>query len=85
MQKQIPSPPWESLSPPLAASADRHARPVGEHARRNVHRLQLLEQQLGRVRDVDLRNLGLVLAGAALERLLGEVPKNILAVFIPEK
>ena len=37
---------------------------------RDVHRLQLLEEQLRGVGDVELRARGLVLAGAALEALL---------------
>lgn len=47
---------------------------VSEHARGNVHRLQLLEQEFCRIRNVNLRNLGLVLAGPAFKRLLGKVP-----------
>lgn len=52
--------------------ADTDTRPVGEHAGCNVHRRQLLEEQLGRVRDVHLRDLGLVSAWSALERLCVE-------------
>lgn len=55
---------------------DRRAGPVSEHPGCNVHRLELLEQELGRIRDVDLRNLGLVLAWPALERLLGKVARR---------
>lgn len=58
----------------LDSLADGHARPIREHARSDIHRLQLLEEQLGSVRHVNLRDLGLVLARTALERLLGEVP-----------
>lgn len=54
--------------------SDRYARPISEHSRGDVHGCQFLEQQLGCVRDVDLCNLCLVLAGTALEGLLGEVP-----------
>lgn len=55
---------------------ERDAGSVGEHPRCNVHGCEFLEQQLGGVRDVDLRNLGLVLARTTLERLLGEIPAN---------
>lgn len=40
---------------------------------RNVHRRQFLEQQLGRVRDVYLRDLRLVIAQPAIECLLLEI------------
>ena len=56
--------------------ADRDAGPGREHARGNVHALQLLEQQLGRVWYVNLRDLGLVLARPAFKRLLREVATN---------
>lgn len=64
------------LSVFLRVLPDRRARPVSEHSGGNVHRLELLEQELGRIRDVNLRNLGLVLAWPALERLLGKVAKE---------
>jgi hypothetical protein len=57
----------------MAGLTNRYPRPVGEHARRNVHGRQLLEEQLGRVGDVHLRDARLVLAGSALEGLLAEV------------
>jgi hypothetical protein len=53
---------------------DRNSRSASEHSCGNVHGLKLLEQQLGRIWDVDLCNLGLVLARPAFEGLLGEVP-----------
>ena len=40
---------------------------------RNVHRLQFLEKQLRRVRDVHLRDLGVVSAYRAVELLLFEI------------
>ena len=52
--------------------ADTDTRPIGEHASSDVHRRQLLEEQLGRVWDVHLRDLGLVSAWSALERLCVE-------------
>lgn len=52
--------------------ADTDTRPVGEHASSNVHRRQLLEEQLGRVWNVHLRDLGLVSAWSALKRLCVE-------------
>lgn len=53
---------------------DGNTRPVREHPRGDVHGLQLLEEELRGVRDVHLRDLRLVLAGPALERLLGQIP-----------
>jgi len=49
--------------------ADADAGAVGEHAGGNVHRGQLLEEQLGCVWDVNLRDLGLVSAWSALKGL----------------
>ena len=43
------------------------------HPCRNVHCCQLLEKQLGRIWHVDLRNLGLVLARPAFERILLQI------------
>ena len=60
----------------LADLTNRYAGPICKHARGNVHRLQLLEKQLGRIGDVDLRNPGLVSAGPAFERLLRQLPIN---------
>jgi hypothetical protein len=65
---------------PLRTSSSHHrlsdggTGSVGEHASSNVHRLELLEQELGCVWDMDLSNLCLVLARTALKRLLGKVP-----------
>lgn len=59
-----------SPKPPLP---DRDARPIREHPGGDVHGLELLEEELRGVRDVHLRDLRLVLARPALERLLGEV------------
>lgn len=42
---------------------------VRKHSRSNVHRLQFLEKQLRGVRNVDLGDLGLILAGSAFKRL----------------
>lgn len=66
-------PPAEELKLDHAALTDGHARATGEHSCRNVHSLELLEEKLGGIGDVDLSNLGLVLARAALERLLRKV------------
>ena len=54
---------------------DSHPRALRVQPGGNVHRGQLLEEQLGRVRDVDLRDLGLVLARPALEGILLQVAK----------
>lgn len=48
-------------------SAHRHATSLGIHSRCDVHTCQFLEKQFGSVRNVNLRNSGLVLARAALE------------------
>ena len=57
-------------SPQIIQSPHRHPRPVGKHARRNVHRGQLLEQQLGRVWNVDLRDSVLIVAQSTFEEAL---------------
>ena len=51
--------------------------PARKHPRRNVHAHQLLEEQLRRVRDVHLRNLGPVLARPALKLLPRQVPAPV--------
>lgn len=56
---------------PLLSLSQRNARAIGKQSGRDVHSLKLLEKQLGCIGDVDLRNLGLVLARPTLERLLG--------------
>ena len=48
-------------------SPHRHTRTVGEHTSRNVHRAQLLEQKLGRIRNMHLRDPVLVIAQSTLE------------------
>ena len=60
------------LKPKVGGSADTDTRPIGEHASSDVHRRQLLDEQLGRVWDVHLRDLGLVSAWSALKRLCVE-------------
>jgi hypothetical protein len=40
-----------------------------KHARCNIHACKLLEEQFCRVRNVDLRDLGLVLTAPAIELL----------------
>lgn len=59
--------------PTIVHLADADTRSVGEHACGNVHRGQFLEEQLGGVRDVHLRDLGLVSAWSALEGLSVEL------------
>lgn len=44
--------------------AKRHPRPLSVHACRDVHGRKLLEQKFGRIRNVDLRDLVLILAGS---------------------
>jgi hypothetical protein len=47
---------------------------LGVQSRRNVHRCQLLKEQLGRVGNVYLRDLVLVVACFAFKRVLLEFP-----------
>jgi hypothetical protein len=49
-------------------SAHRNTRSLSEHSCGNVHGCQLLEEQFGRIWDVNLRDFGLVFARTALER-----------------
>ena len=51
----------------------------------NAHGLHLLEQQLGGVGQLDLRNLGLVLAALALEGVVAEVGDGDEAGKIPNQ
>jgi len=60
------------------ALADGDTGPVGEHAGGDIHGRKLLEEQFGGVRNVDLGDLRLVLAGPAFEGLLREVPAPLL-------
>ena len=53
--------------------SDCDARSSRKHPSRNVHRHKFLEKELGRVRDMDLRDLGFVLARSAFERILLQV------------
>lgn len=65
--RQPPRPPTSSLS-------DGDPRSLSVHPSRNVHRCQLLEEQLGCIRNVHLRDPRLVLARPAFKRILLEVP-----------
>ena len=56
---------------------DTDAGAVSEHTSGDVHSLQFLEQELGGIRDVDLGDLGLVLAGATLERAFAQDPRMV--------
>ena len=67
--------PARSRSHELSLS-DADTRPLRVHPCCNIHRGQLLEEQLGRIRYVDLGNLGLVLARPTLEGVLFEVPMS---------
>ena len=51
---------------------NRNTTPIREHPSRNVHGRQLLEEQLGSVRNDNLRDLGLVLARSALKLALAQ-------------
>ena len=46
--------------------------PISKHPRRNIHSRQLLKQQLRRIRNHNLRDLGLVLARPTLELPLAQ-------------
>jgi hypothetical protein len=54
----------------LASKHSSLVRSLSVQPRRNIHRSQLLEKQLGRIRDVDLGDLVLVVACLAFERVL---------------
>lgn len=58
---------WKSLS-------HRDAGSLRVHPGRDVHRSQLLEEQLGRIGNMHLRDPRLVLARSALERILFQIP-----------
>lgn len=66
---------WANLTLPFlhildsisAFSTNRDARSSGEHSGRNIHGCQLLEEKFGGIRNVNLRDLGLVLARSAFE------------------
>jgi hypothetical protein len=55
-------------------STHRNPRAIGEHPSGNVHGGQLLEQQLGGIGDVDLRDTMLVVAKTTLEKTLLQFP-----------
>jgi len=70
-----------SPAPPALALPHRDTTPLRIHAGGDVHTRQLLEKQLGRVRNMDLRNLRFVLARPALELILLEAPvRNIISI-----
>lgn len=58
---------WKLMNTKKKKSPHRHTRTVGEHTSRNVHRAQLLEQKLGRIRNMHLRDPVLVIAQSTLE------------------
>ena len=60
----------------------RHPRALRIQPGCDVHRRQLLEKELGCVGDVDLRDLGLVLAWPALERVLLQVARSNVSCHI---
>jgi hypothetical protein len=53
----------------VANLADRDAGALGEHSGGDIHGREFLEEQLSRVWNMNLRDLGLVLAGTAFEGL----------------
>lgn len=57
----LPMRPFQSRLP------NRNARPARKHSCRDIHGLQLLEQELRGIGDMNLRNLSLVLAWPAFE------------------
>jgi hypothetical protein len=54
-----------SLQRAIYLLPDTRTTPRSEHARRNVHCSQLLEEKFGSVRNMDLRDPRLVLTGPA--------------------
>jgi hypothetical protein len=63
-----------SMSLGLGALADGDARSLGEHSGCDVHGCQLLEEEFCGIRDVDLRDLGLVFTRTTFEGLRFEFP-----------
>jgi hypothetical protein len=70
--------PAQHVAGHLVADAEAGAR--GEHAGGDVHGEELLEEQLGGVGDVDLRDARLVVAGAAFVLALLELAGCVLAL-----
>jgi hypothetical protein len=70
--------PAQQVAGHLVADAEAGAR--GEHAGGDVHGEELLEEQLGGVGDVDLRDARLVVAGAAFVLALLELAGCVLAL-----
>jgi hypothetical protein len=66
-------------------STHRNPRAIGEHPSGNVHGGQLLEQQLGSIGDVHLRDTVLVVAKAALEKTLLQFPIKTVSLLCDEK
>lgn len=52
--------------------SNAHTTPIRKHPRSHIHRPQLLEQQLRRIRNDNLRDPRLVFARSALELSLAE-------------
>ena len=67
---------WAAANLPSRSSSlsDGNTRPLSVHPGRNIHRSQLLEEQLGCIRNVHLRDPRLVLARPTFERILLEIP-----------
>ena len=63
----------DEASHPIEALLTYGGGPSGEHPSGDVHRRKLLEQELGCIGDVHLRDPRLVLARTTLERVLLEV------------
>lgn len=70
---------WAAGSPATSSLSDGDARSLSVHPSRNVHRSQLLEEQLGCIRNVHLRDPRLVLARPAFKRILLEIPDVIVS------
>ena len=60
--------------PSTANLSDGNTRSLGVHSSRNIHRRQLLEEQLGRIGNVHLRDPRLVLTRPTLECILLKIP-----------
>lgn len=57
--------------------ADGNPTAIGEHARRNVHCHQLLEEQLGSIWQVNLRNARAIFAWTAFKCLVFEIARRL--------
>ena len=69
-----PSKSESSVQRPILNIPNTNPRPRRKHPRRNIHTHQLLKQQFRRIRNIDLRNLRLVVARSTLVLAFFDLP-----------